>query len=197
MDPEPGAQPVQSAAGQISADGQFRWDGQQWVPLAGNYREPTPWTRPMQLGAAALFAVSAIYGVISAFVFINHDSMLKAIKAQGTQVPAGTDFDTIVNFAIAVAYGVVIVLAVLELVAAVGSYLGWRWMFWAALVLFGFSALGAVTNIGSLGHPAGSPVPLAGLIVSELFSVLGLAMFVWMLIGAVKYGPWAMRKPGR
>ena len=38
MDPVPSTQ----ASGQISADGQFRWDGQQWVPLAAGYREPIP-----------------------------------------------------------------------------------------------------------------------------------------------------------
>jgi len=27
--------------------------------------------------------------------------------------------------------------------------------------------------------------------------VLGLAMFVWMLVAVIKFGPWAMKKPGR
>lgn len=193
MDPVPGAQ---SASGQISADGQFQWDGQQWVPLARNYRVPTPWTRPMQLAAAGLFAISALGSLISTFVFVNHDSMLRAVRAQGTQVPAGTDIDTIVNFAIGVTYAVVIFFVVLDIVAAVGSYLGWRWMFWAALVLFGFSGLGAFTGLSSLTNPDRSPVPAAGLIVSELFSVLSLAMFVWLLVGVIKFGPWAMKRPG-
>src|SRR5207245_9096896 len=96
MDPVPTTQ----AAGQISADGQFRWDGQQWVPLASNYREPTPWTRPMQLITAALFAISAISGAVTTIAFVNHDSVLRAIHAQGTQVPAGTDIDTVVNVTI-------------------------------------------------------------------------------------------------
>lgn len=193
MSQDPAAQSV----GQISADGQFRWDGQQWIPLPANYREPTPWTRPMQLISAALFALSAVISVISTFIYVNHDSMLAAIKAQGTQVPAGTDIDTIVNFSISVAYGVVIFFAVLELVAAVGSYLGWRWIFWAALVLFGLSGISAFTNLASLANPNRSAVPIAGVVVSEVFALLGLAMFVWMLIAVIRYGPWAMKKPGR
>ena len=104
MDPVPTTQ----AAGQISADGQFRWDGQQWVPLASNYREPTPWTRPMQLITAALFAISAISGVVTTIAFVNHDSVLRAIHAQGTQVPAGTNIDTVVNVTIGITYGVAI-----------------------------------------------------------------------------------------
>lgn len=190
MSQDPAAQSV----GQISADGQFRWDGNQWVPLVAGYREATSWTRPMQLAATALFGLSAIVSVVSTFVFINHDSMLRAIKAQG--LPSGTDLETAVSVGIGFAYGFVIFFAVLDIVAAIGSYLGWRWMFWAALVLCGLGGLGTFTNITTIADPSKSPVPLGGLIISEVFSVASLALFVWLLIGAIKYGPWAMRKPG-
>jgi hypothetical protein len=187
--------PTGQSVGQISADRQFRWDGHQWVPLATNEREPTPWTRPMQLIVAAVFVLSALGSVITTLVFVNHASMLNAVRAQGT-LPSGTDVDAAVNLAIGVTYGFVILLAVLWLVAAVGSYLGWRWMFWAALVLYGLSAISAFTNLSTLSNPSKSPIPTAGLIVSELFSVIGLGLFVWMLVAAIKYGPWAMKKPG-
>lgn len=185
-----------AAAGQVSADGQFRWDGQQWVPIAPGTREPTPWTRPMQLAAAALFVVEAFYSVIVTVVFVNHDSMLKVIKAQGTQIPAGSSIDTVINIAIAGTVAVVVFFSVCELVGALGSYLGWRWMFWVALVLFGFGGLGALTNIPTLIRPETSPIPLPGELVSELLSILSLATFVWMLIGVIRFGPWAMKKPG-
>ena len=32
--------------------------------------------------------------------------------------------------------------------------------------------------------------------VSELLSVASLALFVWLLVGLIKFGPWAMKKPG-
>jgi len=192
MDPVRASQ----SAGQISADGQFRWDGQQWVPLAANYRVPTPWTRPMQLAAAGLFALSAIVGVITTFAFVNHDSVLRAVHAQGTQIPAGTDIDTIVNATVAFTYGVAIFFAVLDLVAAVGSYLAWRWMFWAVFVLCGLSTIGALINLRSFANADQSPVPVGGLVVSELIGILGAVLFVWLLVGLVKYGPWAMKKPG-
>jgi hypothetical protein len=185
-----------TAAGQVSADGQFRWDGYQWVPIAPGTREPTPWTRPMQLAAAGLFAVEAVSSVIVTVAFVNHDSMLKAINAQGTKIPAGTSVDTIINIAIASTIGVVVFWAVCQLVGAVGSYLGWRWMFWAALVLFGLGGLGALTNLATLFRPDTSPIPLPAELVSELLSILSLALFVWMLIGMIKFGPWAMKKPG-
>jgi hypothetical protein len=193
MDPVP----TEQAAGQVSADGQFRWDGQQWVPLPANYREPTTWTRPMQLITAALFAISAISGVVITIAFVNHDSVLRALHAQGTQIPVSTSVDTVVNITIGITYGVAIFFSLLYLVAALGSYLGWRWMFWAALVLYGLSGITVFTNIGSFANPDRSPIPVTGLIISELFAVLGLAMFVWMLIAAIRYGPWAMKKPGR
>jgi hypothetical protein len=185
-----------AAAGQVSADGQFRWDGQQWVPIAPGTREPTLWTRPMQLAAAALFVVEAFYSVIVTVVFVNHDSMLKVIKAQGTQIPAGSSVDTVINIAIAGTIGVVVFFGVCQLVGALGSYLGWRWMFWVALVLFGLGGLGALTNIPTLVRPDTSPIPLPGELVSELLSILSLATFVWMLIGVIRFGPWAMKKPG-
>jgi hypothetical protein len=188
-------EPTAQAAGQISADGQFRWDGQQWVPLAPNYREPTPWTRPMQLVSAGLFAISAVSSVITTAIFVNHDTMLKALKAQNS-LPAGTDVETVVGVSLAITWGIVIFFAVLEVVAAVGSYLGWRWVFWAALVLFGLSGISAFTNLSTLFNASKSPVPVGGLIASEVFSLLGLAMFVWLLVGVIKYGPWAMKKPG-
>ena len=192
MDPVPASQ----STGQISADGQFRWDGQQWVPLAANYRVPTPWTRPMQLAAAGLFALSAIVGVITTFAFVNHDSVLRAVQAQGTQIPAGTDIDTIINATVAFTYGVAIFFAVLDLVAAVGSFLAWRWMFWAVFVLCGLSTIGGLINLRSLANADKSPVPIGGLVVSELIAILGAALFVWMLVSLIKFGPWAMKRPG-
>ena len=193
MDPVPSSQ---SAPGQVSADGQFRWDGQQWVPLGAGYREPTPWTRPMQLISAGLLAVSAISGVVVTIAFVNHDSVMRSIQAQGTQIPAGTDIDTIINFSLGVTWTIVILLGLLELFAALGSYLGWRWMFWGALVLFALGGLGALLNITALANSSRSTVPLGGLVWGELLDLASLAMFVWMLVAVVKYGPWAMKRPG-
>lgn len=193
MSQDPAAQSV----GQISADGQFRWDGQEWVPLAANYREPTPWTRPMQLISAALFALSAVTSIITTAIFVNHDTIVRTLKAQGVQVPSTTTLDDVANISLAITWGVVIFFTVCEVVAAIGSYFGWRWAFWAALVLYGLSGISAFTNLTTLFNASKSPVPVAGLVAGEIFSVLGLAMFVWMLIAVIRYGPWAMKKPGR
>jgi len=192
MDPVPASQ----SAGQISADGQFRWDGQQWVPLGAGHGVPTPWTRPMQLAAAGLLALSAFVGVITTLVFYNHDAVARALQAQGTAIPAGTTEDTVVNITIGFAIAFAIGVAIIELVGAVGSYLGWRWVFWPVLVIFGLTAIGALIGLVSFARVNASPVGVGGLLLSELLDLAGAAVFVWMLVGLVKYGPWAMKRPG-
>ncbi len=185
-----------AAVGQVSADGQFRWDGVQWVPIPRGAREPTSWTRPLQLAAAALFAAEAVYSVVISLIYVNPTTMRSVMEAQGTRIPQGTDVETVVNISVAFALGVVVVIAILELVAAAGSYLGWRWMFWVALVLFGLGSIGALTNISSLMRPETSPIPVWGVAISEVFSIASLGLFVWMLVAVIKFGPWALKKPG-
>lgn len=188
--------PSAIALGQVSADGQFRWNGAEWAPIPTGEREPTSWTRPMRLASAALFAVQAVYSVVVTFVFVTHDAMLRAIQAQGTQLPSDTDVDAVVDVAIALAIAVAVCWALLQVAAAAGSYLGWRWVFWPAVVLFGLGGLSALGNVGVFLRPAASPMPVWAVSVSELFDVASLGMFVWLLAGLVRFGPWAMKRPG-
>jgi hypothetical protein len=53
-----------------------------------------------------------------------------------------------------------------------------------------------LSNLGTIFRPDTSPIPLPAVLVSELFSIASLALFVWMLIGVIRFGPWAMKKPG-
>ncbi|TMF07536.1 MAG: hypothetical protein E6I41_10530 [Chloroflexi bacterium] len=184
-----------AAVGQVSADGQFRWDGQQWVPIPRGAREPTPWTRPMQLASAGFFAAQVLLSIFTAALYINHDSMLKVIQAQGN-LPQGTDPETVVSFAIFIGWATVVVVSILGLVAALGSYLGWRWMFWVVLVLCGLNGIGAITNLSYFVKPEASPMPTWAIAVDEVFAIAGVALFVWLLIGMIRFGPWAMKKPG-
>jgi len=184
-----------AAVGQVSADGQFRWDGQQWVPIPRGAREPTPWTRPMQLASAGFFAAQVLLSIFTAALYINHDSMLKVIQAQGN-LPQGTDPETVVSFAIFIGWATVVVVSILGLVAALGSYLGWRWMFWVVLVLCGLNGIGAITNLSYFVKPEASPMPTWAIAVDEVFAIAGVALFVWLLIGVIRFGPWAMKKPG-
>ncbi len=184
------------AAGQVSADGQSRWDGAQWAPIAAGYREPTSWTRPMQLATAAIFAVSALLNTAMTFIFVTHDNTLKALLAQNQQYPPGTDIEDVVNTAMLITYVGTVVFGLLYLFIAAGSFLGWRWMFWIALVAFGLGGLGAFTNLALLARPSESAYPFVSLVVDEIGGLVSLGMFIWMLTAAIRRGPWAMRKPG-
>lgn len=150
----------------------------------------------MQLGVAGYFVIETLFSVITAALFINHDSMLRVMQAQGTSIPAGTDVNTVVDISIVLAWVVTAFIGVVELVAALGSFLRWRWMFWVAIVLLGIGSIGAVTNLTTFAHPQSSPVPTWGIAVTEVLSLVAVGLFVWMLIGAIRYGPWAMKKPG-
>ena len=186
---------VAPVAGQVSADGQFRWDGGQWVPIPHGEMEPTPWTRPMQLATAGFFVLEAIVSLGVTALTVNHDSMLRAMQAQGS-LPSGTDANTVVNVGLGFAYFFIGLFLVLELFVALGSYLRWRWIFWVALIVSGLGGIGAVTNLGNFTNPDRSYIPLWGIAVNEVFALGSLALFIWLLVGRIKFGTWAMKKPG-
>jgi hypothetical protein len=73
---------------------------------------------------------------------------------------------------------------------AIGGLLGWRWVFWADLVVL------LLTLANSLLRVAG-PVssPLATSVTDTVLDVATAALIAWMIIAAIRYGPWAMRRP--
>jgi len=149
----------------------------------------------MQLASAGFFAAQVLLSIFTAALYINHDSMLKVIQAQGN-LPQGTDPEPVVSFALFIGWATVVVVSILGLVAALGSYLGWRWMFWVVLVLCGLNGIGAITNLSYFVKPEASPMPTWAIAVDEVFAIAGVALFVWLLIGVIRFGPWAMKKPG-
>lgn len=149
----------------------------------------------MQLAAAGLFVIEAVYSVLTSFIFLNHDAIVKVLQAQGN-LPAGTDINSIANISLFFAWLFIVLFGIVWLFAALGSYQGWRWIFWVDLVLFGFGAIGALTNLANFANPDKTQVPLWGIAISELFGIASAALFVWLLIGVIRFGPWAMKKPG-
>ena len=149
----------------------------------------------MQLAAAGFFGVEALYTLVSSALFINHDTMLRVLRAQNN-LPAGTDVNQIASISLFFAWAFVILFVIVWLFAGLGSYLGWRWMFWVDLVLFGIGGIGALTNLGNFANPDRSQVPVWGLAISEIFGIASAALFVWLLIGVITRGPWAMKKVG-
>jgi len=183
-------------AGQISPDGQFQWDGTQWVPLPRRTRLPTSWTRPMQVAAAGLLALEAVFTVVTTALFINHDAIAKIMQTNGTQVPSTLSQDQFIGFMIGIFIVGAIFLAAIEIVGVAGAYFGWGWAHWYVMVLFALGALDALVNLGNLLRPDMSQFPLATSVIQELACLAAAGMFVWMLMAAIMFGPWAMKRPG-
>jgi hypothetical protein len=190
------SQNVAPAVGQVSTDGQFRWDGVQWVPIPRSAREPTSWTRPMQLAAAALLAVEAIVTVVADVLFYNHDAVKSALEAQGTQIPANTTEDQLIGITIGFAIALAVFFGLIEIFGAVAAFLGWKWAFWYVLVLMGLGSIAALFGVYGLARASSSPLPLGVIIFEELLAVAAIPLFIWMLIGVITRGPWAMKRPG-
>jgi hypothetical protein len=180
--------------GQVSPDGQFRWDGQQWAPLETGFREPTSWTRPLQLVAAAYLVLGALYSIITTAVFLNSASIERTIRASGTSL-SGEQVQQAINFSVVTAWVVVGVLAAVSLLLAIGSFLGWRWAFWVTLVWLGLNSVGVLSNLNAIVNAQNQPLPVGVVVGSLILSLIALAIFIWCLIAAIRYGPWAMRKP--
>ena len=174
--------------GQVSADGQFRWDGAEWVPIPRGTREPTSWTRPLELATAAVLAAQAVYSVASTLLTVNRASVLQGLHQAGSQIPEGMTEDQFVTLGLVSVYVIVSLIAVGELCGAAAAFLGWRWAFWVLLVVMGFFSLGAVIGIVTITRSVEAAV-------GEVLSLLNIAIFVWMIVAVVKFGPWAMKRP--
>jgi len=186
----------QPAVGEISADGQFTWDGEQWAPLARGHREPTSWTVLLQRAVAAFFGVNAIWSVLSNAVFVTPAAEERVVRATGPTL-AEDQVRSAAQLGMAVGWAAVAVLALVMIALAVSSLRGWRWAFWVDLVVLFLGAIGVVTNALALANPSTQPLPPAAVAVGLLLSVVSLALLVGFAAAAVRYGPWAMRRPGQ
>jgi hypothetical protein len=192
--PGGGAPPTAIPLGARSSDGQFRWDGQQWVPIVG--AEATSWTRPLQLATAAWFLLAGVLSAISTVV--NLDVARTAARTQlETNGMSGPQLEQAVNLGIAFGVAVTVVLLALYLVTAFGSFRGWTWAFWVALVLLALASLFAIFGLIGLVAGSNSAVSPGWAWLGEGVQLLGLALFVWALVSLIRFGAWARRRPGR
>lgn len=182
------------SAGTVSQDGEFRWNGSEWVPIRG--AQATGSTRLMQFAFAAFFVLLPLLSVGGTFASFGRtrELVIRQLQQQGVG-PAAAQSE--VSTLIAVSIGFSLLLAAIYIAAAVCSLAGWNWAFWFALVLLGltaiFSILGLVTLIFNSSQSA-APIALAWL--TEVVQLVGLGLFVWGLVTAIRVGPWARRRPG-
>src|SRR5215510_8419955 len=150
--------------GQISPDGLFRWDGQDWMPLARGYREPTSWTLPLQRAAAAYMVLAAIEQLVSTALYTNAASIEKATRARQPSL-SDDQVQTAVQLGVALGWATVIVL----------------------------SGIGVATGAAALTSNEVQAQPKGSIAVGLVFAVAALALLVWFIVAAARYGPWAMR----
>src|SRR6266851_3332125 len=176
----------------LSPDGRWRWNGSGWVPVAamvaprsGPYpsyqqtappRRPTPWTKPMQYAVAAWYAVSGLYALSIPFWMSGTMSQMinQSIQRSTAQNPEVSPPPA-------------------EMVSSITTMMSG--VLWVAAI---FGVVFAVVVI--IGALAGStwinPFSLPGWIswLSVALGVPSTALFVWMLVAVVRYGPWAMTR---
>jgi hypothetical protein len=80
----------------------------------------------------------------------------------------------------------------------VGALKRWTWMFYVVLVFGGLSTIGLPFNlVAAIGRSTTPGIPSVAAWESWLQVLYGMAsaaLFVWMVIALVRYGPWATMK---
>ena len=197
----------------LSQDGRSRWNGSAWVPVTGfayapqqrPAREPTPWTQPLQYAVAAWYGFSALFTATLPFWMggTMNQIMNQAIQRQqaNSVEPLPSNFsDTMTAMMTGVLWFAAIVGAAIAVVAIVAAIRRWTWAYYAILVLLGLGLIGLPVNLanalggGSLNSVQGFTMPAWTLWTSVATGLVSAALFVWMLVALVRYGPWAMRR---
>jgi hypothetical protein len=204
----------------LSHDGRTRWNGTSWVPTSGQAqvppeyrpagpltREPTSWTRPLQIAVAAWYALQGLYALTLPFWMSGPFSQAvnQAIQRQEqlnpTATPPPADFaNAMTSFVggalwVAAVFGVVI-----AAVVVIGALSRWTWMYYVVLVLLGFGAISLPLNVvnalggSSVTAASGFSLPSWTYWLGLVTSIPGTALFIWMLVAVIKRGPWGMRK---
>jgi hypothetical protein len=203
----------------LSPDGRSRWNGTAWVAAGHAYgppsyqatgrssREPTSWTRPLQLAVAAWYVIEGVYALSLPFWMGGpmSQAMNQSIQRQQqlypTVSPPPVEFTNVMTSMVG---GILWVSALfglaIAIVVVIGALQGWTWMYYAVLVLLGFGAISLpVDVVDALGGSAvsaasGFNLPAWTYWLGLASAIPSTALFIWMLVALVKRGPWAMRK---
>jgi hypothetical protein len=201
----------------LSPDGRYRWNGSEWVPvavpLAPQYpyaapktgRVPTAWTEPMQYAVAALNALTILYLVASAFLLSSEVSQIfnQALQQSAAQNPSASPppeqvVNVLGNFFTFVFWGGAFLGSVVAAVVIIGALKRWTWMFYVVLVFLGLSTIGLpfslIAAVGASTVSGIGGLPAWERWLQVLIGIPSAALFVWMLIGVIRYGPWAQTR---
>ncbi len=181
----------------LSPDGRWRWTGSRWElnarvdqPVQRRYQlAPTMETRPLQVAVIAYLVISTVIGVFVMSTTVGNTlHSLPAYQADTPQAQAA--MDTIVNASIA---GGIAATIVWNTLMAIGALLRWRWTYYLVMVLGFLSALAIIGNVIALAANSQSDRATASFI-SVLSNLAALALAVWMYrLWREGRTAWAMR----
>jgi hypothetical protein len=181
--------------GDVSADGQFRWDGAEWAPLARGERETTPWTLPMQRVVAGFFVAYVAVQLVTNLLFVTTAALERTLRASNSALDPD-QVRSAASLGYVLGWVTLAIIAVAVLALAVGSLRGLRWVFWIDVAALALMSVGLITNGLSLAGSAAQTLPPAAIAFNLLVSLAALGLLVWFVVAAVRFGPWAMRRPG-
>jgi hypothetical protein len=203
----------------LSPDGRSRWNGYAWAPVApmgpmaapayplyrqpATVRVPTAWTKPMQYAVAAYYVVSGLYALSIPFWMsgvvtqaFNQSFQRQAQLNPNVSPPPPELVSSMTSMVPGILWASAITGTAIFAVFVIGAWRRWPWAFWVILVILGlgtlawpFNLIGAVT-----GFSANPYLPAWSEWLSVAFGFPGTALFVWMLVALIRYGPWAMSK---
>ena len=199
----------------LSHDGRSRWNGTAWIPIGTapqvaqfpphrQARVATGWTKPLQYSVAAWYALQGIYALSLPFVMAGpmadyvNEVVRRNAELNPNVEPPPADFLAIMTTA--VTWGLAIGAAVgvaLTVVVVIGALKRWTWIFYAVLILLGLSTVSfPFTLISAFSTSAINPVKLPVVLTatSVAFGFPAVALFPWMLVAAIRRGPWGMSR---
>ena len=168
-------------------------------------RAPTPWTKPMQNTVTALNALTIVYLLVLAFLLSTEMSQIfnqvlqqSAGQNPNASPPPAQMVNGVTSFFSFVFWGGAMMGIAFCVLIIVGALKRWTWMFYVVLVFGGLTTILLPFNlIAAIGRSTTPGVPSVAAWESwlqVLYGTASAALFVWMVIALVRYGPWATMK---
>ena len=199
----------------LSHDGRSRWDGKSWVPVGAAppamYPQPqrkprvaTGWTKPLQYAVAAWYLLQALYAIALPFVmtgpmtdYVNQVMQRQAELNPNVTPPTPDVMATIASLMTFALWAGALIGIAISAVAITGALKRWTWVFYAVLILLGLQTVSfPFTLISAFVTSTLNPVklPVAMTATSIAFGFPAVALFAWMLVAAIRRGPWGMSR---
>lgn len=207
----------------LSLDGRFRWNGDAWVPTgqapsAMTYqqphtttRQPSSWTRPLQLTVAVWYGLSALYALSIPFWMAGpmtqamNQAINQSIQRQQQLNPTVSPpppglAEAMTSMVGGMTWVAAIFGAVICLVVVIGALNRWTWLYYVLLVFLGLSAISLPVDLisaaggSALSSASGFTMPAWTYWLGVATAIPSAALFVWMLVALVRKGPWGMTR---